>query len=192
VNVPINYRLLGLAQSHYSQLGFDYIEVPWIVEVDTIKQTLPDPEIRIHRLYPMERDWIKYPALVGSAEQSFIQVAKDDRWFAGTYQSITPCFRDDEVDNLHNEYFMKLELFTNTFPLEYLIEAAKTFFSTYVDCKVVQTEQGFDIIDSKFGIELGSYYNRTIKGIGCYSCGTGIAEPRLSTVIEMIKFMGVN
>ena len=48
--------------------------------------------------------------LVASGEQSFMQLIGDSKMDPGKYVTLTPCFRDESVDKLHKQYFMKTEL----------------------------------------------------------------------------------
>lgn len=181
----IDYRLIDEAQRFYAERGWQYIDVPWIVDQESVFFTVPDNS----RVHSLDEYWGN-AALVGSAEQSFIQLMEnsiDDpkNWFSGKYQTVTPCFRDEKEHNdFTRPYFMKLELFDNTdiLGLSKMVEEANQFLSRYIDTKIVKTDTGYDIIDSEMGIELGSYGIRTIKRYGRYLYGTGLAEPRYSAI----------
>ena len=47
---------------------------------------------------------------MASAEQSFLELFLNKKIEYGRYCGITPCFRDETVDYLHNNFFMKVEL----------------------------------------------------------------------------------
>ncbi len=161
------------AQVFYKRYGFKHIDVPWIADKDICLLTAPENVT----LYPIDN---KY--LVASAEQSFLQLLKDGKSLSGKYQTITPCFRDDKIDFLHQRYFTKLELFDSDINCS-MLECCLDFFKDFLPCEILKTERGHDIISSKSRIELGSYGARdTIYGK--YYYGTGLAEPRLSRVLQ--------
>ena len=114
----------------------------------------------------------------------------DNKLKKGKYQAITPCFRDEpKHDNLHKPYFMKLELIdadANSKSLSNMIAHSLNFFRIYLDCFDTRIDKlSIDIIDSKHGIELGSYGIRTNRACGPWVFGTGVAEPRLSYVLNL-------
>ncbi len=47
---------------------------------------------------------------MGSAEQGFVQLMLDGKLPLGSHMAAGPCFRDDEVDDLHQKTFFKVEL----------------------------------------------------------------------------------
>lgn len=173
----INWHLFSQAIIAYSQMGYKLIEVPWLVDEETIKVTLPS------KCKPFTVNGCgSLNQLVGSAEQSFIYLALQGKLTDGKYMALTPCFRDDEVDELHHKYFMKLELidlggrFYNN-----MIRDAKEVLSkfTFKEIKHISTSEGSDLtIDN---IEIGSYGIRSYKNIQ-WVYGTGLAEPRFSKV----------
>lgn len=166
----INYNRLNQALKYYSMLkNYEYTEVPWLVPKKFINITLPK-----------ENKSIQFNNtdlhLIGSAEQALVY-----RTFLGEIQpniarvAISPCFRDDNLDELHKQYFMKVELFkagnVNDTDLRKIISDAYHFMMQYMHLAIIQTDIGYDIIDAKNEIELGSY-------------GTGLAEPRFFQVME--------
>lgn len=182
----INWHILSQALSFYKDLGYRYIEVPWMVSEEATKITAPKNK---PLLTTMEKDLVwGFP--VGSAEQGFLQLMLDGKLPKGRYVSCSPCFRNQEKDDeYHFPQFMKVELFNNYDAsyeaLEKMLDNAMEFLSFYVDVniKVMSDENepatAIDLIAN--GIELGSY------GIGKYKeyewvYGTGVAEPRLSQV----------
>jgi len=179
----ISYERLVEAKKHYSECGYKYIEVPWEVEHKVEKITKPK-NLKSYKL--------NSGRLVASGEQGFLQLMKDGTLPTGSFQCITPCFRDEVVDAIHAPYFMKLELIKTINPsrltLNNIIEDAQKFFSRYVECKVVETgDFMYDIVSEKTNIELGSYGLRQHNLVGNWVYGTGLAEPRLSYVIENNK-----
>ena len=148
----IDYRKLGAALEHYEARGYEYIEVPWAVRPEATNITLPAGR---------EATAVQYGDLVGSAEQSFIELMMRGRAITKAC-AITPCFRLEETyDELHHGYFMKLELITtNATPekLQATINDARDFFSSYTDVEIILTGADmYDIIDKHHKIELGSY-----------------------------------
>lgn len=172
----MNLMRLAAAQEYYENLGYKNIEVPWVVDKDVNLITAPPNPT----LYPLENKF-----LVASAEQSFIQSLKDGKLPPGRYQATTPCFRDDELDELHQRYFMKLELFDNTRDGDSYMRTvldSQEFFSKYVTVERKLTAVGMDLESG--GIELGSYGVRETP-YGKFVYGTGCAEPRLGYAIKV-------
>lgn len=195
--LPIDWKLLAQAEEFYrSRLGSTYLETSWIVDPEVAGITAPSDEIKCSR-----------GQLVGSAEQGFLQMLSDEdpriEIDKGKYyHSISPCFRDDVVDELHMTHFMKLELiyplpkggYTGMYSvLEEMMKCAGRFFIEVgeITCNVEMTSfnnhaytgDSYDIIGLKSGIELGSYGIRKHGNIR-WVYGTGLALPRFSQVKE--------
>ena len=191
----ISYERLGKAQVHYNALGYFNIETPWLVSPQAIYTTLP-------------KDSTPYlsnaGALVGSAEQGFVQMMMEGTLKPGKYQSISACFRDEKVYNaLTKKWFMKLEL------CEYLLNDKELEMETvrkayerminealqvmrkltgadhFEGFTAQQTTEGYDILYR--GIELGSYGVRQMDN-HVWVYGTGLAEPRFTVATEYIVF----
>lgn len=185
----INYSLISDALEFYVNAGFSYVDVPWLVSQEVLEATIPDgASAQDNSLYG------KF--LVASAEQSFLQLMVDGRIFPGKYCAVTPCFRNEPEDWLHKKSFMKVELIHIIGPddvallsLHKMINLAKHFFMQYAFCSTIdiveipghRCEINYDIMAD--GIELGSYGIRSYKNFR-WIYATGIAEPRLSTVIS--------
>jgi hypothetical protein len=173
----IDYRKLSAGLDYYESLGYPYIEVPWVVSREAVAVTLPENA---------KATSVQYGDLVGSGEQSFIELMLRGQAILKAC-CITPCFRiEDNYDNLHHPYFMKLELINSDATwenLEQMIADASGFFQKYIEVEVIQTESDtYDIIDTQRKIELGSYGFRTVNN-DRFIYGTGLALPRLDTVI---------
>lgn len=185
---PIDWWLLGKAQDFYQRRGYQYVEVPWAVRPEITQVTIPhwvDP----FSLTDLDLD------LVGSAEQSFLQMMWDGRLLPGRYCAISPCFRrEPHLDDLHQLHFMKLELIDFNPPdldqafLD-IVGDAHRFMGSYMQVKLRQIEDDesgprrqYDL-ESLGGIELGSYGVRN-AGRTYWVYGTGIAEPRFSYVLK--------
>lgn len=183
----IEYHNLFEAMNYYSTHGFEFISTPWVVPENIINITLPKDSKPTH----LTNNY-KFENLVGSAEQGFLYLVINNG-LSGKFQSMTPCFRDDAEDDWHFKYFFKLELFqnfqVNEERLNDLILVAKSFFERNLEVEVIKTSDNncnlsYDIIDTKHGIELGSYGIREHVNTGLWIYGTGCAEPRLSQVIK--------
>lgn len=181
-----SWQRLSRAQEHYERFGFQYIDVPW-----TVEERIADITTPIHCSYVYYKDEI----LVGSAEQSFLQLFPklDGR----NYYAITPCFRDEkEVSALNRPYFMKLELFSrSTSNLEFIKNVAQMFFEKELGWRkkknlvrdFIEIDTNTFLTDEDLiykGIELGSYGYRKHKDME-WVYGTGLAEPRFSTAYSL-------
>lgn len=131
----INYHILDDSLYYYQSQGFKYIEVPWMVD-DKISD-ITKPEDR-ENFYVGEKK-----VLVASGEQSFLQMIHDQKLEYGKYVALTPCFRDETVDDTHKQYFMKTELIVYD-NIENLMKIFITtlyqciqFFKTYTDVKIL-------------------------------------------------------
>lgn len=179
-----HYKNLIQASDYYSSNGFEYIDVPWLVEEEVSNITKPSHVENFH---------IKDKVLVASAEQSFLQLIVNNDLKPGKYQTITPCFRNEPIlDDLHKQYFNKLELIqtddVSVKNLMNIIDICKNFFDNHLSVDIISTDNeglSYDIVYSKFGIELGSYGIRSTKFNNSqidWIYATGLAEPRYSYV----------
>jgi hypothetical protein len=177
----IDYQKIAAAIGFYKQNDFEYVDVPWVVSEDTMLITAPRKTGIINS---------DFGCLVGSAEQSFLQMIKDKELPLGKYVACTPCFRQEQEDYFHKPYFMKVELIrtdkVDEESLQEMINMCLSFFSVYTPCSIEKTDIGFDII-SENRVELGSYGIRKHADTGPWLYGTGCAEPRLSTVHGLRK-----
>ncbi len=174
----IDYHKLSSALDHYEARGYEYMEVPWVVSREAEAATLPPDATATS---------VQYGELVGSAEQGFIELLLRGRTVLKAC-AITPCFRmEDSYDELHHAYFMKLELINTDASRDNLwrmIHDAQDFLGNYTRTEIEQTgTETYDLVDSKHHIELGSYGIRTFRNTP-YIYGTGVALPRLDTVIR--------
>lgn len=175
------------AQVYFERLGFQNIEVPWIVSPDSTALTLPKER----------RDLSTHlGSLIGSGEQSFIELMFQGRLKPGRYQAITPCFREEpKLSQLHRWCFLKLELIhvetvCNPMDPRELAELVSDFYQQWMDVSVVQSGKAneFDIWGPE-DIELGSYGYRRLKepdATYIWTYGTGLAEPRFSIALEKV------
>ena len=166
----IDWFLVSKAIMFYTNNGYEYIEVPWIVSLEAIRSTFDGEPLKS-----------KEGCLVGSAEQSFVQMMIDGKLKAGRYIAATPCFRNEIYDNTHFPYFFKLELihFLEK-SLDDCICLSASFFNRYTSVSVVDTNIGKDLYVND--IEVGSYGVREF-GKFYWTYGTGLAEPRFSIAV---------
>lgn len=184
----ISWRDIAAAVSIYEADGFRYVEVPWYVSDKAVNATLPKGVVAMR--CTATGSSIDLP-LLGSAEQAFIELALRGELDLGKYVAASPCFRDDKPDNLHQKTFFKVELIeiTEKKPtkeaVQVMAETALSFFHMLEGgdkAKIVETPDGLDI--ELHGVELGSYGRRSFDGVH-WVYGTGLAEPRFSTVVRM-------
>ncbi len=177
----INYAIINESIEYYNIHGFKRIESPWTVSPAISNITKPPGACDFSIVE-------KNKVLVASGEQSFLYLYNKGFIPKGSYQTVTPCFRDEPFDSLHTKYFIKNELIKtddvtpNT--LQNLIITAAGFFNKYFDADVdvvSMLDGSYDI--SYKGIELGSYGIRNCDFL-TWIYGTGVAEPRLSMVLE--------
>lgn len=178
----IDYSVLTMAERFYLGRGYTKLDVPWTVSEEADYSTRPSFSPSV--VTP-------WGNLVGSAEQSFVEIELQGQLPAGKHLAITPCFRHEEqYDKLHFPYFMKLELIhvlrfdeniNDRVFLELVLNDASLFFGEHFDIGVEKHSQGYDIIDYETKIELGSYGVRKFKDFE-WVYGTGVAEPRFSYV----------
>lgn len=176
----INYRLISAAIEKYQDLGYTFIDVPWVANQEAIDITLP----------PNKRAFIlKNKFLVGSAEQSFLHLILNGKLPEGKYVAATPCFRDDIEDEYHQKYFFKVELIKYSkiyqfdhFDLINVVADANVVQASLCSKKIeaIKTNEGIDLTINN--IEIGSYGIRKYKNFN-WIYGTGLAEPRFSKLI---------
>lgn len=162
--IPIDWQLLSNALNYYGSLGYRYVEVPWIV---------PDQISRM--TFDAEGLNCQLGTLIGSAEQGFLAMPEVmDEWLV----ACSPCFRNEPViDDLHHHWFMKVELYRSGNHLEEMLQHAFSFFEKRLDCHIITTNEGYDIMVDD--IEIGSYGYRTTSARD-WTYGTGLALPRFS------------
>lgn len=177
----INYKILDESVTYYAGKGFQRIEAPWTVSEYVDCLTKPKDKISFQLKHNDK-------CLVASGEQSFLYLYLKEFLTLGQFQTITPCYRMEQFDDLHTKYFMKNELIKTDEVNEYrLLEVshnALTFFKRYLpDAKRIETLDGFDIIYGKNEDELGSYGIRSCNYLK-WIYGTAVAEPRLSNIMR--------
>ena len=187
----IDYKLLTKAVKYFRKQGFTQIEVPWRVSAEAVNATFDSN--------------LSFKAddrfLIGSAEQGFLELILQNKLKNNMLMSVSPCFRNDVEDELHQQEFMKLELIyfskfnITNMNIEYI--AFRNFVIEFITKKlkiqreriqIVQTIENSiyseDILIDN--IEYGSYGIRKFKDYN-YIYGTGIALPRASIILEKEK-----
>lgn len=179
----INWELLSEAYKYYSNF-YQYIETPYLIPKEYTEYTKPHTN---NSFILTNDDFHTQPhELVGSAEQGFIYLLLNERLEKQKYFSITPCFRSEQFDTLHQPWFMKLELFnysSDENDLESMIQECMSFFA---DQNIIpQLEQtsskSYDILINN--IEVGSYGFRKIEN-HTFIYGTGLALPRFTIALR--------
>lgn len=193
----IDYKNISDSIDFYKTKGFVRVESPWTVTPEISNITKPE-EAGVE--WKIEHNG---KVLVASAEQSFLYLYLKEFLPFGSFQSVTPCFRFENFDQLHTKYFIKNELIVtgNEVRQSKLIEIMKNateFFKSKLSDKkitVVETKprntssmkeyMSYDIVVEINGdqIELGSYGIRECSYLK-WIYGTGCAEPRLSSIIN--------
>lgn len=190
----IDYNLLNKALKYFSKKGFKQVEVPWRVSKRAIEGTFDSIE-------SFKSD-DKF--LIGSAEQGFLELCLQDKLTSNQLMSVSPCFRNELEDELHQQEFIKLELIylcfyenktANILPhYEFLRNSVIGFIIKKLKIKipnitVTKTNDGISIYSEDIlinGIEYGSYGIRRFQD-KYYIYGTGIALPRTSKILKSIK-----
>jgi hypothetical protein len=185
----IDWSLIAKAVEYYQCLGYEYIEVPWTVPRAVSTLTWPGPV-----------NWVtEFGDLVGSAEQSFLCLGRvqllDPK---KRYVAVSPCFRmEPQFDKWHSPTFMKVELYSadKRAWTRFLDHAWDLFNDLGIDLAMTIERDGphgpymvqndIEAIVGNKVVELGSYGYRTLGGY-TWSYGTGLAEPRTSTVVKEV------
>lgn len=189
----IDWRLLSNALEYYDSKHYRYVEVPWIVRKEITLATLPVDA----KPFSVEG----CGDLVGSAEQSFIQMMVDDEVYGHKYMTISPCFRDDQVDDIHQKHFMKLELIDlrGCADFNIIMSDAAEYMSQFLDDKSYIKEEKIsdnqiDLMlvspSLRMPVKIGSYGYRSFSVDGVeytWHYGTGLAEPRFSNLLKVIR-----
>jgi len=184
----INYGIIHDSNLFYEAEGFSRIESPWTVSKPISDITKPEEKQDFKIEYNQK-------VLVASGEQSFLYLYLKQFLPKGRFQTTTPCFRDEIFDSTHTKYFIKTELIdTQTVTeksLQEITEKCLVFFSKYLNKKFLsidKSEDGYDInynfLNKQY--ELGSYGMRECDFLR-WIYGTGCAEPRLSSIINLNK-----
>lgn len=179
----IDYELLDKASKYYADLGYERIEVPWMVtpEVDRITKPREVESLEVKQ---------KGKNLIASGEQGFLYLMLKGYLPKGKYQTITPCFRDDSYDFTHSKVFMKLELIDTLnygqLAVDRLVKDANDLFnSIFKYPEHFNTTNIANITDINYHeVELGSYGCREHQHLK-WVFGTGLAEPRTSRLLKL-------
>lgn len=176
--MTIDWSLLGRAVEYFGDLGFEYVDTPWMVDADIAAITCPSERY-------FDRVETNGKILVASAEQGFLQMELEGNLSGVNYISVGPCFRIQDAhenpDGFHQETFAKAELYVRCKSIEQATEIGKELaikarnFLT-LDAEIVkQSKTSWDL--ELNGIEIGSYGGRAYNDI-CWAYGTAVALPR--------------
>ena len=182
----IDWLLLAEANSFYANNGFQQIETPFAIPSYYHSFTKPHD----NQTFVLNNGLFSNNSheLVGSAEQGFIYLLLNDLLPGNKLQSITPCFRFDDYDKLHQPWFMKLELFQlsdNSEDLFNVISIATNFFERHSSSKVNLINTDNNMYDLEINnIEVGSYGFRTVNEY-TFIYATGLALPRFTIVNKL-------
>lgn len=188
-------NILTNALAYYGE-KYKLIDVPYIVDVDVSAETKPTFVEDLHHN--------KDKVYVGSGEQSFIQLMKENKLSEGKFMCLTPCYREESVlDDTHLKMFMKLELIDyrykwsqrDDFMAENLVALSdmllnvdnfyKNNISAYDKIEIIKSDANqYDILINDF--EVGSYGIRETS-YGQFIYGTGLALPRFNQSIASGK-----
>lgn len=180
--INIDWILLAKAVDYYNNHDYYQIETPFAIPEFYHFYTKPHHD----QTFVLKDGLFKSHVheLVGSAEQGFIYLLVNNKLdVSKKLFSVTPCFRYDNYDKLHQPWFMKLELFhysSHEQDLTNMIDTVKKFYEMHSELPVniVQTsEKSFDLEINN--IEVGSYGFRHIEN-HTFIYGTGLALPRFS------------
>lgn len=188
-------NILTNALAYYGE-KYKLIDVPYIVDVDVSAETKPTFVEDLHHN--------KDKVYVGSGEQSFIQLMKENKLSDGKSMCLTPCYREESVlDDTHLKMFMKLELIDyrykwsvrDEFMKEHLVALSdmllnahkfyKNNISVYDEIEIIKSDSNqYDIVINDF--EVGSYGIRETS-FGRFIYGTGLALPRFNQSIAQVQ-----
>lgn len=186
----IDYKILDDSIKFYKNCGYTRIESPWTVTPAVDDVTRPKDRVPFELVHNGKR-------LVASGEQSFLYLMLKGFLPPGKYQTVTPCFRNEPFDLEHTKYFVKNELIwikdkPTREEVMQVRNQAHEFFKSYLNetpaTTVFDKNGETDIVLSgslmnKPNIELGSYGSRKF-GPFEWIYGTGLAEPRFSSVLN--------
>lgn len=173
----MNLDYIQRAKHRYATFGFQDMDVPWWVSKEALNSTKP-----------VDKPKAISAGNIASGEQGFVQMMIDNELAPGCYQTTTPCHRPGEIDHLHSEWFLKLELILysgygpSRYNHDYLASYALEVLSTFTVYKLRLKEEDHESDLYIGNIEIGSYGIREYKGHH-WLYGTGIAEPRFSIAI---------
>lgn len=190
VAAPLNelaLRRLSQALSFWGAHGYQFVNLPWLVPQRIANLTKP-------AFVTTEDPVTDHGTMVASGEQSFLKLWEEGALEDGQkYIGWTPCFRNEtQFDATHHFYFLKAELFcpsprsTAEMLREHLEGSQKLFAyvaNAHLPVREVCIATGQIDLELE-GMEIGSYGHRNVPGLGAYSYGTALAEPRFSTALE--------
>lgn len=190
----INYDNIAASIEYYQTIGYERIEAPWWVSEDIMKMTAPTDHEKDYLLNTNKK------VLVASGEQSFLYMATKGRLPNGSYQTVTPCFRNESIGRLHRKCFIKNELIIVGEDLKYKLKKITNdcfkFFHQVVPKEFHDQLNVIKLLENQYDIflgdvEIGSYCHRKNEVLE-WICATGCAEPRLTMAIKTAKYKAEN
>jgi len=181
----ISYNLLAKSVEFYEARGYQRIEAPWLVTPAISKITKPHHSAEFIVQKDSEE---KIKSFVASGEQGFLYlINKGHLPESGTFQTITPCMRNDSFDSTHTKYFLKNELISygkDRRCYSHLMSDARDFMKSVGGSTITGYGVTEDTADLYYkGVEVGSYGERTCDFVD-WTYGTGLAEPRFSRLLK--------
>lgn len=178
--MTIRYDYIKRAQDAYTRRGYLDIDVPWLLKSPYTTLACPDGARQFETFAGN---------LLASGEQAFYQMIQEGKLEPGCYQTVTPCFRDEpKLTTLTRQQFVKLELIDvaperpDFSQLRMLFDAKMTLQGLGMHVTEIETPEGMDLIHTASRIEVGSYGIRRVGDL-CWVYGTGLAEPRFSSLL---------
>lgn len=186
-NVTIDWILLSKSVDFYSRENYFQIETPFAIPEFYHFYTKPHNDQSFVLNDGMFHN--NTHELVGSAEQGFIFLLLNNQLdLSKKLFSVTPCFRVDNYDQLHQPWFIKLELFhfsSHEDDLKNMLQLAKTFYEKQTSFPVNIQQTGDYSYDLEINnIEVGSYGFRHVEDY-TFIYGTGLALPRFSITTKL-------
>ena len=199
----INYANIAKSVDHFTNVGFNQIEVPWWVTEELMELTKPKEANSAYQLSVNQ----KY--LIASGEQGLLYLANKGQLPLGKYCTVTPCFRNEEYDSYHSKQFLKHELMI-LYPARRILKSYEVISLANQVLKfyqIIEPNVEFSIIDANSNngdinpldivanigikqIEVGSFGIRS-SSFATWIYGTGLAEPRFSKVCLEASFNGL-
>lgn len=200
MSMVINYAHLAKAIEFYAAIGYEQIEVDWMIPHRICNATHNHHGGNFVTLDRNDEERV----LVGSAEQGFLHAVVEGRIKPERlYMSVSPCFRRGDIGPINQEWFVKLELsaislkdktlfkhfmMDDAFELFRVLGAERNRLSLYHE-EDLDVAKNIDIVhwqDQNTPMELGSYGYREIEGLTDYNFllhyGTGLALPRFQLI----------
>jgi hypothetical protein len=189
---PNSFLLLQEALAYWRELGYLFVDLPWVIERHYIEATRPSGA-------PVGLE-TPYGFLVASGEQSFLKLASEGKLHeAPGYIGWTPCFREEPAfTQLQHLGFLKAELHIPVESVAHGLEALPrlltrqqelfenlaqmmNYYEAEITLEIISAQQTDILVN---GVEVGSYGVRSFEGRS-YLYGTALALPRFTQALRM-------